>query len=274
MSDTKNKSQISQKKLEANRLNAKRSTGPITTAGKARASENSYQHGFFSRRLFPSEEQKEKDGADYNRMSKYFSEHYSPQGPLEHFWLEKMTVEALRLSRILGFEETAFGRGPIYLEHLLDKLTRYESAVSRQFEKAIERFEDLQRERKVELAEREAAESDSESTDTGDSGKVNPSNTTNPIPPVGATEEASLRESVEAGAIDQRLTEICGTKPTPGKGFAEFTDDVSASSASVYPEVMGAEEPAQFRTAFGTVVTTPPIGPTENELLEAIDLGP
>jgi len=35
----------SERKLEANRLNAKRSTGPKTDAGKARSSRNARQHG-------------------------------------------------------------------------------------------------------------------------------------------------------------------------------------------------------------------------------------
>jgi hypothetical protein len=43
MSDSK---PISEKRLAANRENAKRSTGPRTTEGKARSSRNAVKHGF------------------------------------------------------------------------------------------------------------------------------------------------------------------------------------------------------------------------------------
>ncbi len=40
---------ISARKLEANRRNAKRSTGPRTAEGKARVARNAVKHGFFAR---------------------------------------------------------------------------------------------------------------------------------------------------------------------------------------------------------------------------------
>jgi hypothetical protein len=38
-------SEISEKKIFANRMNAKKSTGPRTASGKARSSMNSLKHG-------------------------------------------------------------------------------------------------------------------------------------------------------------------------------------------------------------------------------------
>ncbi len=40
---------ISEKKLEANRRNAQKSTGPVTEAGKHRSSMNAVQHGLLAR---------------------------------------------------------------------------------------------------------------------------------------------------------------------------------------------------------------------------------
>ncbi|MGC2475665.1 MAG: hypothetical protein WA485_15090 [Candidatus Sulfotelmatobacter sp.] len=47
----RNKRPISERKLQANRANAKRSTGPRTEAGKAVARRNALKHGILSRSL-------------------------------------------------------------------------------------------------------------------------------------------------------------------------------------------------------------------------------
>ena len=46
---------ISERKVQANRANAKRSTGPRTEAGKAASRRNALKHGIFSRSVdFPN----------------------------------------------------------------------------------------------------------------------------------------------------------------------------------------------------------------------------
>ena len=47
---------VSRRQLEANRSNAKRSTGPKTGLGKARAARNSLRHGLTSRQIVIGDE--------------------------------------------------------------------------------------------------------------------------------------------------------------------------------------------------------------------------
>src|SRR5271169_3357807 len=148
----KNKQQgkaVSPQKLAANRKNAKRSTGPQTTTGKQRASENSFKHGFYARRLFPSKELLARDGEDYNRVSAAYWNLYSPVGDVEKLYVEKIAVYSLRLARLLGHEQKVLALSSPFEVRSMDKIVRYESSVTRHLEKAIDQLERLQEARKA-----------------------------------------------------------------------------------------------------------------------------
>jgi len=138
-------------------------------------------------------------------------------------WLEKVTTEALRLARFLGFEQEAFGRMSAFLDRTLDKLMRYETAVTRHFNQAIMRLEDLQRERKAEMAQMEASELGSGSVDPEQSAQVSSSNTSEPSPPVGPTQEDLILESMDTVVVEQPPTENYGTNPR--QPSEQFIDD-------------------------------------------------
>jgi len=157
---------ISPQKLAANRNNATSSTGPRTTVGKQRASQNSYKHGFYGNRLFPSKELIAQDGADYNRVLASFWNHYSPVGDLEKLCVEKIAVHSLRLARLLGYEQTVLAWRTPFEHRSVDKILRFESNVSRQMEKAIAQLEFLQ-------AEREAESNPIEPSDIGADDAIN-----------------------------------------------------------------------------------------------------
>lgn len=59
---------ISQKKIEANRRNAKKSTGPRTEKGKARSAMNSIKYGIYSDKYLIKDESYE----DFNNYRKKF----------------------------------------------------------------------------------------------------------------------------------------------------------------------------------------------------------
>lgn len=149
MSDQKGNKSISLKKLAANRSNAKRSTGPQTEAGKAKAAQNAYRHGFFALRLFPNDKLRAQDAADYDMVYSGMYKHYAPVGFMEHFWLEKIATEALRLARVLAYGQQVLEWQSPFEARSVERLLRYESTVNRNFAQAVENLELLQAERKT-----------------------------------------------------------------------------------------------------------------------------
>jgi len=146
---------VSQRKIEANRANSKHSTGPKTEAGKAKSAENSYKHGFFAVRLYPTKELREGDLDQYNAILGGLHSHYAPSGYLEHFWLEKMATELLRTARALGHGQKVLACSAPFETRSIDRLLRYESTLGRNLAIAKKMLEELQTERK----EHESAES-------------------------------------------------------------------------------------------------------------------
>lgn len=68
-----------EKKTEANRENAQKSTGPRTTEGKAAVKLNSLKHGLFSSAVLLADESQEEFDDYYERITQYLS----PMGELE-----------------------------------------------------------------------------------------------------------------------------------------------------------------------------------------------
>ena len=78
------------RRIEANRQNAQRSTGPKTAEGKARVAQNAMAHGLFSRRsLLPDEALQELED-----LRESLRADLSPEGPQEEVLVELM-VDAL-----------------------------------------------------------------------------------------------------------------------------------------------------------------------------------
>lgn len=140
---------VSTKKLEANRRNAQKSTGPRTEAGKAKAAGNSYQHGFFAKNLFLTSEQEAKDGADYLAAADGIYGHYQPEGYLENFWVEKIAALALRSTRLLAHEQKMLAWRAPFETRSASNLARYQSSVNREMTAAIKELERLQEIRKT-----------------------------------------------------------------------------------------------------------------------------
>lgn len=91
--------QVSEKKLAANKLNAQKSTGPRTQKGKARSRWNALKHGLLSKQVVvPLEEGKEKKAA-FERLLAELREDLAPQGALEEMMVERIAVCYWRLGR-------------------------------------------------------------------------------------------------------------------------------------------------------------------------------
>jgi hypothetical protein len=90
----------SDKQIQANRENAKRSTGPKTPEGKARAAANSLRHGFRARNAVLPEEDRDA----YLELIAALEAEHRPSGPLETFLVREMALAQWRLERITRIE--------------------------------------------------------------------------------------------------------------------------------------------------------------------------
>lgn len=85
----------SEKQIEANRLNASKSTGPKTPKGKATAAKNSIKHGIFTlQNTIPGESQ-----ADFDLHRDRLFEQFGPADSLETFLTERIVTLSWRLQR-------------------------------------------------------------------------------------------------------------------------------------------------------------------------------
>src|SRR5262245_22612818 len=95
-------------KLDASRRNAMKSTGPITTAGKDRASRNNLRHGLLSREVL-------LDGEDAHALAELRTgvhDALQPVGGVETFLVEKIVAEMWRGRRLLAVDCQAFTDEP------------------------------------------------------------------------------------------------------------------------------------------------------------------
>lgn len=142
----------SEKKIETNRQNALKSTGPKSFIGKANASRNSLKHGLLSQHLIIREEKPKE--LELFRQGLYSA--LCPQSTLEEILVEKIINSAWRLRRItkvenevLGSKDSFCDRGMRYSFYgsdgdCLQNLSRYQSALERTFYKALHELQRLQ----------------------------------------------------------------------------------------------------------------------------------
>jgi hypothetical protein len=189
---------VSARKLEANKKNAQKSTGPRTEEGKAKSASNSYVHGFFAKHLFSTAEQATKDKSDYLAVAEGVRNNYQPVGYWENFWVEKISTEALRLARLMGYEQTVMmsWSNPFW-ESSADRVLRFQTTANRRLTEAIEQLERLQAKRKAETASLnllrpEIDDTDAEPEGLGSAFFVHP-----PPPKSGGTYPPSTADSNE-----------------------------------------------------------------------------
>ena len=94
----------------ANRLNAQKSTGPITPAGKARAARSSLWHGLTAASLVVLDE----DEADFDNFHTWLVSDLRPVGELEYSLVERIAVLSWRLRRVAKAEAALINRSGRY----------------------------------------------------------------------------------------------------------------------------------------------------------------
>jgi len=181
------KQYVSSRKIEANRQNALKSTGPRTEIGKKIVARNAMKHGFFSKFLLISHPDGNEDPIEYQNFYAGIREHYQPFDFLEELFVEKIAVWSWRLRRLLRYENGQITRSlaehsheikqlsagdeeeldlpelsspeiDAVIDHLflppkeeLDKLLRFEAMITKQLNHAVADLERLQRRRNGEL---------------------------------------------------------------------------------------------------------------------------
>jgi hypothetical protein len=90
----------SEKQIEANRANAKKSTGPRTGAGRARSRLNSRKHGLTAKTLIIVGEYTE----DFDQLRAELMNEHDPQSALECELVERLAGILWRLRRVPLFE--------------------------------------------------------------------------------------------------------------------------------------------------------------------------
>jgi hypothetical protein len=139
----------------ANRLNAEKSSGPVTAEGKARVSQNAIKSGLFSVANFVRPEEKDI----FNQFESGYLSELVPDSPLEQTLAREIIHAAWRLRRCADLEVAP----PANLtEEELDRLQisidRARSAAQRTFHRSLKELRQLQAERAcATVAAREAA---------------------------------------------------------------------------------------------------------------------
>lgn len=143
-----------QTKIESNQRNALQSTGPQSTTGKARASQNAVKHGLLSRDFIL----KDENPIEFNHFQKAIYQALAPSGCLEDILVEKIISSAWRFRRLIKIEKHLFEEKdnysilePKFIDAFCRRdgssmqiLSRYESNIERSFYKAIHELQRIQ----------------------------------------------------------------------------------------------------------------------------------
>ena len=100
---------ISTRKLEANRRNAQRSTGPKTPKGKRTISRNATKHGILAGEVVNTALGERRE--DFYALLKELWEHHKPVGRAEEMDVEKIAVGSWRLKRVFRAENGEIAGG-------------------------------------------------------------------------------------------------------------------------------------------------------------------
>lgn len=148
---------LSQPRLEANRRNAQRSTGPKNTD---RTRLNALKHGLRAEGLTPLD-----DAEDYEQIINELTLMHPPRNRIDELWIRRAALEMVRLSRNAGMEaqtltvfvtrpdpladptadQYAPGIDPTIMKEyagpLLDRLQRYDSAIMNRLIRCLRQLE-------------------------------------------------------------------------------------------------------------------------------------
>ena len=162
----------SAKQLQANRNNARLSTGPKTEQGRSRSRMNALRHGLTGQVTTMTDE----DRAAHDQFSQALIKSLAPEGAMETQLAQRIATDSWRLNRASAIEDNLFALGlhqnagnlcpdhqqidaalttaRVFTEesHQLQILTLYEQRLNRALQKNLALLQSLQAARKVQRA--------------------------------------------------------------------------------------------------------------------------
>ena len=158
---------ISDRKRQANRINAQRSTGPRTPEGKARSRANALKHGLLAETILINDRDPDEDRRDFDDLLSALIEDVRPAGAREQLLVERLAVCYWRLRRAHRYEahcidahrraqRASLGRSPeeaglpkpsLPVPEWANNLIRYESLIDRELHRTLQQLHRLQRQR-------------------------------------------------------------------------------------------------------------------------------
>ena len=151
---------ISEKQIEANRRNARHSTGPKTAVGKAQSRRNNLRHGLTGQiSLLPTE-----DRAAHDAFCSELIGDFQPETPMERQLAQSVAEDSWRLNRACAIENNMFALGHSgerrevqialadakYFQENANQfnlLTIYEQRINRNLQRNLKLLRELQAER-------------------------------------------------------------------------------------------------------------------------------
>ena len=98
---------ISEKKLEANRRNARQSTGPKTEAGKQASRLNAVTHGLLAKAVVITAGDYREDAQEFTQLLDGLREQYMPEGMAEDLEVQQIALYYWRKMRTVRYEHGA-----------------------------------------------------------------------------------------------------------------------------------------------------------------------
>src|SRR5258706_9089247 len=98
------------KQINANRANARKSTGPKTPEGKSVAKMNAVRHGILARHVVLQGQHDNERAREFQQLYAEYREHFAPVGPLEEMLVERIVTTYWRLQRVLIAERGEIAR--------------------------------------------------------------------------------------------------------------------------------------------------------------------
>ena len=123
----------SDRKVAANRANARRSTGPRSQLGKARSSLNAIRHGILARAAFNVTLEGETKRAEFDELVRGLAQEFQPRTLSDQIMVQQVAGCYWRLAKVLTFENESAWRNCYGSSMPLEEMKSFDKVSDSQF---------------------------------------------------------------------------------------------------------------------------------------------